>query len=189
MSKTLQAIPELGGIDALMRGFDRGLKVEDNNKIQVIHFLQEMQSASNVKRVALFLTLLETLSSDPVPGFLSQQTHFSISEQEGQRMSTIYQFLLNHYAEDIGLDQLAGLVHLSAPAFCRYFKKHTRKTFTVFLNEIRINAACRTLKENHEKSISDIAYSAGFNNIPHFNRTFKRVMGQRPNDWRKGKQG
>jgi AraC-like DNA-binding protein len=57
------------------------------------------------------------------------------------------------------------------------------------LNEIRINAACRTLKKDLEKSISDIAYSTGFNNIPHFNRTFKRVMGQRPNDWRKGKQG
>lgn len=186
MSKTLQAIPELGGIDALMRGFDRGLKVVGNNKIQVILFLQEMRFASNVKRVALFLTLLETLSSDVAPFFLSQQTHFSISEQEGQRMSTVYQFLLNHYAEDISLDQLAGMAHLSSPAFCRYFKKHTRKTLTVFLNELRINAACRALIEDLEKSISDIAYSTGFNNIPHFNRTFKRVTGQRPNEWRRG---
>ncbi len=187
LGKTLQEIPELMGVGALLQQFDRGIKIGDQIKGQVIELMQQIQHAAKIMRIALFLELLEVLNRETAPFFLSQQTHFTISELEGQRMSTVFQFLLSHYAEDLSLEKVAELIHLSPPAFCRYFKKHTRKTFTVFLNEIRINAASRILKEAPEKSVADIAYSTGFNNIPHFNRTFKRVKGQRPKDWRKGK--
>lgn len=187
VGKTLQNIPELGNIMHIMQGFDRGIKIDIRIKYQVIELMEQIQHASKIMRMSLFLELLECLHSDRMPFFLSQQNHFSISESEGQRMGMVFQFLLNHYAEDITLEEVAKLVYLSPPAFCRYFKKHTRKTFTLFLNEIRINAACRLLKEDAEKSVADIAYSTGFNNIPHFNRTFKRVKGQCPKDWRKEK--
>ena len=172
---------------ALLKGFDRGIKVGSNTKGRVIELMQRIQAAHSLKRVAFFLDLLESLTTEQHSFYLSQQTPFAISESEGQRMSTVFQYLLKHYAEELDLEKVAAQVHLTPPAFCRYFKKHTRKTFTVFLNEIRINAACRILKEEQPLSVADVAYSTGFNNIPHFNRTFKRVTGQRPNDWRKDK--
>lgn len=187
LGKTLLQIPELAGIGLLLQQFDRGIKIGDQIKERVIELMLQIQHAAKIMRIAVFLELLEVFNRETTPFFLSQQTHFIISELEGQRMSTVFQFLLSHYAEDLSLEKVAELIHLSPPAFCRYFKKHTRKTFTVFLNEIRINAASRMLKEAPEKSVADIAYSTGFNNIPHFNRTFKRVNGQRPKDWRKGK--
>ena len=146
-----------------------------------------IQAAHTLKRVAFFLELLECLYIEQNPIYLSQKSPFAISESEGQRMSTVFNYLLKHYADDLELEKVAAQVHLTPPAFCRYFKKHTRKTFTVFLNEIRINAACRMLKEEQQLTVAEVAYSTGFNNIPHFNRTFKRVMGQRPKDWRKEK--
>lgn len=185
IGKTQQVLPELSEMGQLLKGFDRGMKVDAVQKNQVIELLLKIQVARNLQRVAFFLELLECLHATTQPVFLSQQNTFSISESEGQRMSTVFQYLLQHYTEDLELEQVAAQVHLSPPAFCRYFKKHTRKTFTVFLNEIRINAACQLLKEESGSSISSIAYSTGFNNIPHFNRTFKRVMGQKPNEWRK----
>lgn len=187
MGKTLCAIPELSGMYGLLSGFDRGIKVGESAKAQVIELMLWIQAAHTLKRVAFFLELLESLHAEKKPFYLSQQTPFVISESEGQRMSTVFQYLLKHYADDLELEKVAAQVHLTPPAFCRYFKKHTRKTFTVFLNEIRINAACRILKEEQQRSVAEVAYSTGFNNIPHFNRTFKRVIGQRPNDWRKEK--
>ena len=187
VGKTLASIPELSGMKALLKGFDRGIKVGSNTKGRVIELMQRIHAAHSLKRVAFFLELLECLTIEQHTFYLSQQTPFAISESEGQRMSTVFQYLLKHYAEELDLEKVAAQVHLTPPAFCRYFKKHTRKTFTVFLNEIRINAACRILKEEQPLSVADVAYSTGFNNIPHFNRTFKRVTGQRPNDWRKEK--
>lgn len=187
IGKLQQVLPELGEIAQLLKGFDRGMKVDALQKSQVMELLLKIQAARNLQRVAFFLELLECLHATGQPIFLSQQNTFSISESEGQRMSTIFQYLLQHYTEDLELEQVAAQVHLSPPAFCRYFKKHTRKTFTVFLNEIRINAACQLLKEEPSSTISSVAYSTGFNNIPHFNRTFKRVKGQKPNEWRKAK--
>lgn len=187
MGKTLSAIPELSGMHTLLSGFDRGIKVDESTKVRVIELMLWIQVAHTLKRVAFFLELLECLVAEQNPIYLSQQSPFTISESEGQRMSTVFQYLLKHYAEELELEKVAAQIHLSPPAFCRYFKKHTRKTFTVFLNEIRINAACRMLKEEQHRSVAEVAYSTGFNNIPHFNRTFKRVMGQRPNDWRKEK--
>lgn len=185
IGKIQQVLPELSEMGQLLKGFDRGMKVETVQKNQVIELLLKIQVARNLQRVAFFLELLECLHATTQPVFLSQQNTFSISESEGQRMSTVFQYLLQHYTEDLELEQVAAQVHLSPPAFCRYFKKHTRKTFTVFLNEIRINAACQLLKEEPGSTISSVAYSTGFNNIPHFNRTFKRVTGQKPNEWRK----
>lgn len=187
MGKTLSAIPELSGMLALLSGFDRGIKVDESTKVRVIELMLRIQAAYTLKRVAFFLELLECLYAEQNPIYLSQQSPFAISESEGQRMSTVFQYLLKHYAEELELEKVAAQIHLSPPAFCRYFKKHTRKTFTVFLNEIRINAACRMLKEEQHRGVAEVAYSTGFNNIPHFNRTFKRVIGQRPNDWRKEK--
>ncbi|WP_373548218.1 helix-turn-helix transcriptional regulator [Haliscomenobacter sp.] len=187
MGKTLEAIPELSGMAALLSGFDRGIKVGESTKARVIELMLWIQAAHTLKRVAFFLELLECLHAEKNPFYLSQQTPFVISESEGQRMSAVFQYLLKHYADELNLEKVAAQVHLTPPAFCRYFKKHTRKTFTVFLNEIRINAACRILKEEQQRTVAEVAYSTGFNNIPHFNRTFKRVTGQRPNDWRKEK--
>ncbi|MDX2071783.1 MAG: AraC family transcriptional regulator [Haliscomenobacter sp.] len=187
MRQTLGSIPELSGMGAWLKDFDRGIKIGSATKARIIELMLKIQTAHSLKRVAFFLDLLECLTSGQDTFYLSQQTPFAISESEGQRMSTVFQYLLKHYADELNLEKVAAQVHLTPPAFCRYFKKHTRKTFTVFLNEIRINAACRFLKEEQSISVAEIAYSTGFNNIPHFNRTFKRVTGQRPNDWRKEK--
>ncbi|WP_315822444.1 hypothetical protein [Paraflavitalea speifideaquila] len=58
-------------------------------------------------------------------------------------MNDVYQFTMAHYTENISLHQIASIAHLTPQAFCRYFKKHTRKTYITFLNEVRVNEACK----------------------------------------------
>nr|WP_255552108.1 AraC family transcriptional regulator [Roseivirga sp. E12] len=86
---------------------------------------------------------------------------------------------MHHFQEDINVDDIADLVSMNKSSFCRYFKRTTQKTFTEFLNEIRIGFACKMLVER-QMGILEISYYCGYNNISHFNRQFKKKMGLSP---------
>ena len=68
-------------------------------------------------------------------------------------------------------------------AFCKYFKKHTRKTYVTFINEIRIERACKMLIDESSESVSNIAFKTGFNNFVNFNRVFKKITKLSPSEY------
>jgi len=77
------------------------------------------------------------------------------------------------------------MANRSPAAFCRFFKKRTRKTYITFLNEVRIQEACSLLLKP-DLNISEICFQTGFNNISNFNRQFKKITGFTPKGYRKG---
>ena len=83
------------------------------------------------------------------------------------------------------LEQAANLANMTIPAFCRYFKKLTNKTFTQFVNEFRVAHASSLLADDH-LSIAAVSYESGFNNLSHFNKQFKAITGASPREYRKG---
>jgi AraC-like DNA-binding protein len=74
------------------------------------------------------------------------------------------------------------VANLTPGAFCRFFRQHTRKTFSTLLNEVRVEHACRYLRES-KQSISQIAFSCGYTNLSNFNRQFKDIMGMPPGEY------
>lgn len=108
----------------------------------------------------------------------------SFSEKDGSRMNRVMQFLLENRFQKITLDQAASSANLSKEAFCRFFKLRTRKTFTQYLIQLRINEAQKLLQES-EMGISEIAFQVGFENLSYFNRSFKSIVGHSPRDFRK----
>ena len=72
---------------------------------------------------------------------------------------------------------------MTVPAFCRYFKRLTGKTFTHFVNEVRVAQACQLLSDEH-LSIAAVSYDSGFNNLSHFNKQFRLVVGTSPRAFR-----
>jgi AraC-like DNA-binding protein len=90
---------------------------------------------------------------------------------------------MQHYNRDLTLEEVAAAAYMTPQAFCRYFKKHTRLTFVSFLNEVRINEACKKLIEGSYDSVSSIAYDCGFNSITNFNRVFKSTLGISPREY------
>lgn len=101
------------------------------------------------------------------------------SDEESQKVNDVINYILSHYKEQIELQKVADVANYSKAAFCRFFKQRTRKTFSQFLNEIRIANACKLL-HNTDLNISQICYESGFNNISNFNRQFKRITGITP---------
>ena len=141
-------------------------------------------------RLSSFIELLQLMANLKEWKFLSTETfEYAISDTEGLRMNDIYQYTMSNYTEDITLEQIAAVVYLTPQSFCRYFKKHTQKTYTHFLNEVRVNEACKKLMANHFTSISTIAYQVGFNNVVTFNRVFKAIKKKSPRDFVKEYNG
>src|SRR3546814_8113208 len=85
-------------------------------------------------------------------------------------MSTIYDYILQNFTDEIVLDDIARQAHISPSGFCRYFKARTKRTLKEFVNDLRVNYACQLLEEN-QHNITQICFKAGFNNISNFNRS------------------
>ena len=99
-------------------------------------------------------------------------------------MIIIFDQILKNFKEPISVEDLAQKVNLTKAAFCRYFKARTQKTFVEYLMQVRINHACKLLKET-DMSVLEICYESGFNNLSNFNRQFKIRHNISPKQYRK----
>jgi AraC-like DNA-binding protein len=93
------------------------------------------------------------------------------------------EFISAHQTEDISLGQVAKAVNTSTFYFCKMFKKFTGINFTDYVSRVRIESA-RGLLLNPNLRISEIPYEVGFQSLTHFNRVFKKVVGQSPTEYR-----
>jgi AraC-like DNA-binding protein len=93
------------------------------------------------------------------------------------------EFIKAHQAEDISLGQVAKAVNTSTFYFCKMFKKATGINFTDYVSRTRIENA-KNLLLNPNLRVSEIAYEVGFQSLTHFNRVFKKVIGQSPTEYR-----
>ena len=92
-------------------------------------------------------------------------------------------FIKTNQAEDLSLGQVSKAVNTSTFYFCKMFKKATGLNFTEYLSRVRIEKA-KNLLLNPNLRVSEIAFEVGFQSLTHFNRVFKRVVGQSPTEYR-----
>ena len=93
-------------------------------------------------------------------------------------------FLAEHRNTDLSLSQVAGQFNLSPCHFCKVFKTQTGLTFTEYRTRVRVERAREPLVGGRLR-ISEVAFEAGFNSIPHFNRVFRRYVGSAPSEYRR----
>lgn len=187
--ESLWNLPEMRKAKQWLEKFPTGCQLASPASKKIIELLLSLKASKGIQQLTRFLEIISYLSSHPKELQTLSGADFlpSYTETEGQRLNNIFQYTLQHYSEPIGLDQVAALAHLTVPAFCRYFKNRTRKTFIQFLNEVRINEACKMLA-NEQLSISSIAYSTGFSHTSSFIRTFKKLTGKPPLQYRKDQE-
>lgn len=177
-------LPEIKTISTFVHRHKCGFKIPSSYSKDIANLMQKMYNSKSIDQLALFLEMLKRISQFEQLDALSSATPLhTYSEHEGIRMGSICNYVLQNYQKHITLDEVAQMAHMTRQAFCRYFKKHTRQTFLEFLNQVRINEACKTLTDGAYDCISTVAYNCGFNSIANFNRVFKRVTGKSPSDY------
>ncbi len=103
--------------------------------------------------------------------------------EESRRISKVKQYINEHYAEAIKIDEISNLVGMTPSAFSRFFKVRTGKSPSDYILDIRVGFAARALVDT-TKNISEICYESGFNNLSNFNRIFKAKRGYTPSGFR-----
>ena len=153
---------------------------------KVVEIVSRFAESSGLDRFHLAIQLLSILdqAGDELVSLNRPALQRGLSERDGKRMDTVMQFIFEESARAITLQEVADRANLSKEAFCRFFKLRTRKTFTQYLQQIRISQAQKLLLES-DSTIAQIAFQVGFENLSYFNRSFKSLTGKSPNAWRK----
>ena len=184
LGESLFNVPEMSAIKSLFEKAKKGILY--NPKIKKI-VGPKIESLINYKGFERILKLLEVLndlaSSDDYTLLNVDGLGFEISPQDSAKIDTIYKHINNNFQRHITLDEMADVASMTVPAFCRYFKKATGKTFTKLVNEYRVVHATKLLSES-QNSITDICFECGFNNFSHFNKLFKEFTGKSASKYR-----
>ena len=114
---------------------------------------------------------------------VSNQLLVQVETAEPHVITRAKQFINDHYAEDLSLEQVAKAVNVSTFYFCKLFHRVTGVKFTEYLSSVRIEKA-KDLLLNRNLRISEIAYQVGFQSLTHFNRVFKIILGRSPTTYR-----
>lgn len=178
-------IPEMHSMAELFERARKGVLFQQEAKAKVGPRIIDLVNYEGVHRILRLLDILHDLSLSKdytllnVDGFA-----FETTIQDSNRIEEVYKHINHNFDRPIPLEEISDLASMTVPAFCRYFKKSTGRTFTRFVNEFRIIQARRMLSETN-KSIGDISMACGFNNFSHFNKLFKEHAGKSASDYRK----
>lgn len=186
-NRHLLILPEFRNIQKLLDQSKAGLKFPNIIKESLHDQLIQLLNHSGISRFATVISILDELQTTLQFELVDKFNPRSIDPKVPERIQKINRFLLQNYNRNISLAEVAEIANMNKSSFCRYFKEHTRKTFSQYLNELRIDYASKLLVED-SFSISRICYEIGYNNLPYFIRQFRRIQGMSPKQYREGNQ-
>ncbi len=181
----LKETPEFETIKALFEKAYLGLSFSGKTKATVAEKLRKMKGIPHFDQLLCLLQIFQILAtSKEVVELNEQDTSIKLFLNDKIRMGSIYKYIHANYNETPDVNKVASSVHLSTAAFCRYFKKQTKMTFTDFVNQYRITQAKTLLLQ--DKTVSEVCYEVGFNSLSYFNKLFKKITNQNPSYFKKG---
>ena len=160
------------------------LKVEDGEIIEKVNLLFDIMNNNGC-----YYEVVGALYS--VMGAIIRHKHFKYASGlddantvGNPKLKKVLSYIRQSYDAQISLEQMSAVVGMSPKYFCYFFKEMTKKSPVSYLNAYRIERAARKLMST-DISVTDIAYSCGFNDLSYFIKTFKKIKGVTPNSFRK----
>ena len=183
LGKEFFDIPEMKLVQRLLAKSSLALEIHGRTKNYTIAKLQEMNGQKAPQRLLGLLDILIRLSQSNELKPLLSSSFSANNSGDTERINKVFEFIMKNYTKEIYVQEIASSLNMSVPSFSRYFKHHTRKTFSDYVTELRIGHVCELLMENNY-SISEISYKSGFDNLANFYRHFKKITGVIPKEYR-----
>ena len=178
LGKDFFKIQEMAAIDALFERAKKGIRFNIEIKQRIGAKIEKLIDLEGANRITSFIEILNDLATTDDYTLLNANGYaFESSHQDSNKIEVVYKHINENFKDHISLDEVSELVSMTVPAFCRYFKKSTGKTFTKLVNEYRVVHATKLLAES-TMNITDISFECGFNNFSHFNKLFKEFTGK-----------
>jgi len=177
-------LQEIKGVQELFLQAKGGIAFSGETKNAVGKKIELMENQQPFERLLTLLSVLKDLEYSKEYKILNA-AGFSMETQvqDNDRINMVFNYVKDHFQEQISLEVIAEMASMTVPSFCRYFKKITKKTFTRFVNEYRVVHASKLLAEK-PIGIADICFQSGFNNFSHFNKLFKEFTGKSASQYR-----
>jgi len=154
-----------------------GINVDDDTLREAYFSTRTLSAREHEAMVKLLAIFAQHIS------LLSNQIVVQHQNAEPPVITRAKRYIDEHQAEDMTLSQVAKAVNTSTFYFCKLFKKVAGINFTDYVSRVRIEKA-KNLLLNPNLRVSEIAYEVGFQSLTHFNRVFKRILGQSPTEYR-----
>jgi AraC-like DNA-binding protein len=182
--------PEFEPIDRILTLSQHGLVFTSGSATQVARRFRQFGSLPDSVRTIALLNVLATLADvTPAPRSLAS-SDFSpqLDQASRERIDEVCRYLAESYASPVSLPEVAGIAHMSPSAFSRFFHRTIGHTFSAYLTQLRIAAACRLLLDT-DLSISETASRSGYGNLSNFNRRFRQLKHMTPREYRAAFRG
>lgn len=172
-------------ITRMMQEAKKGLSFPLQAIMKVYGMLDTLSSVKDgFYAVQQFLTILYELSRCENARALASSSYAKVTvEDDSRRILKVKNFISKNYMDELRLPELASLAGMSSSAFSRFFKLHTGRNISEYIIDLRLGYAARMLVDT-AKSISEIGFDCGFNNLSNFNRIFKKKKGCSPSEFR-----
>lgn len=186
LSDMINEFPEFEGIRRLLNMAHRGISFHGEQALETGNKLLKLSKSNGLEKLTRFWLILDDLSQSTNYRLLASANYVpSLNKYNVERINTVFTYVSAHFAEDIPLQKVADIVHMTLTSFCRFFKLITGETFTEYLNNFRISRACVMLTSQPDKSVLQVAFDSGFRSSTHFNRMFHTKKGCSPSGFRK----
>ena len=179
-------LEEVAKINSFLSDAKRGLTINSNNNENVKNLIKALPSKTGIDKISVFLQILHLLSTLETRTLASSFYQPLKGAENEKRINTVCQYIQKHSTEPLTIQKAASIIHLTPSAFCKFFKRITGKTFSDYVNDIRIANVCRDLIAT-DKQVSTIAFENGFDTLTYFNRIFLKKKGMKPSKYRKDK--
>jgi AraC-like DNA-binding protein len=154
-----------------------GIDVE-RERLRKAYFASQIVPVKQHEAVVRLLTIFAQHLS-----MLSNQVVVQQENAEPPVILRAKEYIQEHQTENLRLGHVARACNTSTFYFCKMFKKITGINFTDYLSRVRIEKS-KNLLLNPNLRVSEIAYEVGFQSLTHFNRVFKKILGQSPTEYR-----
>ena len=184
MGTAISTSPELLAINQLFKKASSGVAFYGETRTIAGERLKELHHLPSFNQLIELIDIFQFLSNSTEYTILNDD-HLSLQFflKDKIRMGAVYEYIDANYNRKPDVNVVADKVHLTTPAFCRYFKRQTHMTFTDFVNQYRIDMAKNLLMQ--DKNITEACYAVGFESLSYFNKLFNKIVGENPSDFKK----
>jgi AraC-like DNA-binding protein len=184
LGSAISIAPELSEISKLFRDAAYGIAFYGETRQVVSEKLKQLGSLTAFDQLMELINIFKILADSKERNLLNNDLSSSAFILKDKiRMGAIYEYIDAHYDQKPDVNKVAAKVHLTTPAFCRYFKRQTNMTFTDFVNQYRIERAKNLLMQ--DQNVTETCYAVGFESISYFNKLFNKIVGENPSAFKK----
>ena len=184
LDKTWMQSCEFENIRQLLELSAKGIKFDREVALKVKEKCFKLLKLPPLEKLLLLLEILQELAQTTQFHLLCEQGFsYVLNYTHNERINIVYRYVQTHYQKKISLADIASAVNMNEESFSRFFSKIMKKSFFEFLNEYKINRACKLLIET-DRQVSEVCYASGFESIPFFYRQFKKFKNCQPKNYR-----